>query len=170
MHPENSRNLTFTSYDKISSFNLNNERSLQTLQDWYDGGSSTPTPRIEPEVQVIQAETSSEDRSPKGLSLIHLDLRWFTIPVGRFDGKNRQDIAFEDHKDPTEVSLTEVSLTPSKPQVFAPPVATVAVALPPKTETDTAKPPEHVRLKFEHSQRLKMESKQLFRVLFINMI
>jgi len=83
--------------------------------DWYDGGSSTPTPRIEPEVQVIQAETSSED------------------------------IAFEDHKDP------EVSLTPSKPQVFAPPVATVAVALPPKTETDTAKPPEHARLKFEHS-------------------
>jgi len=90
--------------------------------DWYDGGSSTPTPRIEPEkVQVIQAETSSED------------------------------IAFEDHKDPTEVSLTEVSLTPSKPQVFSPPVATVAVALPPKTETDTAKPPEHSRPKFEHS-------------------
>ena len=86
--------------------------------------------------------------------------RWFTRWSIRWVEKTRQDIAFEDHKDPTEVSLTEVSLTPSKPQVFSPPVATVAVALPPKTETDTAKPPEHSRPKFEHSQRLKMESKQ----------
>ena len=75
-----------------------------------------------------------------------------------------QDIAFEDHKDPTELSLT-----PSKPQVFSPPVATVAVAIPP-TETDMVKSPEHARLKFKHSQRLNMESKQLFCVLLINVI
>ena len=140
---------------------------MQTFQDWYDGGSSTPTPRIDPEkVQVIQAETSSEDRSPKGLSLVHLPPLVHPL-VDSMGGKNRQDIAFEDH--PTEVSLTE-PLTPSKPQVFSPPVATVAVALPPKTETDTAKPPEHARPKFEHSQRLKMETKQLYRVLSINVI
>ncbi len=100
---------------------------------------------------------------PFGLSLVNpIPPGWFTRWSTGCD--MAQDIAFEDHKDPTELSLT-----PSKPQVFSPPVATVAVAIPP-TETDMVKSPEHARLKFKHSQRLNMESKQLFCVLLINVI
>ena len=56
-----------TSQDKINFFKFfRMSVSTKTFQDWYDGGSSTPTPRIEAEkvIQDIQTETSSEDRSP----------------------------------------------------------------------------------------------------------